>query len=597
MSDRPNTPIQGLPRVADPQSIGLVTPNLAGGAQVPRLDTSAAIQPAMGMAKVGTGLEQLGNAGMELWQKKQQADSITAEYKSSELMAQARTDVASAVAAEPDQSKWGEIAEGRMGQLSNDIQQLPNVPDAAKAAITNKLSLFAIDLKGGLQRGAIDKSMRDAENSADAVISRAGVMGDKALGESTIDGMVAQKMWTPAVGEYKKTQLGVQVQKKQEQDFKTGFSSFAYADPKAAMESVDSGDFKGREEDKQWARHTAHAALGQQNQALTEELNTHVQNGDWVSPEQVDQYTKGRPEFTEAQKAGAKVAVDKLNKAAHVQWMEANSDQNTATGMAAVRAYDPKGDNDYKQYDQLNTWGHTNLVKGELEIYSNALKSKLSHPQGPAEEKDPRMKDVTTILNNMQANGEFGGFKSPAIEKIPDVNQAGDPITRTRVHDKIDTDKQAAAMTARLQTEGQLRGWMKLNPDAAVTDIKKQIEVFKSPPVRANFLDSLAPQAFLGGRFDGGALPNGQPGPVNPNRPENAPITLPQDPGRKAKEKEKEDAKEDRTPKGSADPGGAGLFPSDERGRTVGGDASMIEMPEGSEHSGDNSGEDWDIPR
>lgn len=172
--------------VADPGPQGVIAPHLEGSAQTPRLDVQAAMAPAQGVAKIGQGLEQAGTALGQLSGKIAEADTTTAEYSQALLMQQARADITTATTQEPDRNKWGGIADARLGQLAADVSKLPNVPASAKKLLDYKMASFGIDIRGGLQVHAAEKSIGDARDSIDAVVKHAKAIDDVPLGIKTI---------------------------------------------------------------------------------------------------------------------------------------------------------------------------------------------------------------------------------------------------------------------------------------------------------------------------------------------------------------------------------------------------------------------------
>lgn len=184
---RPSNTIPFPARVVpDPGPQGVIAPHLEGSAQTPRLDVQAAMAPAQGVAKIGQGLEQAGTALGQLSGKIAEADTTTAEYSQALLMQQARADITTATTQEPDRNKWGGIADARLGQLATDVSKLPNVPASAKKLLDYKMASFGIDIRGGLQVHAAEKSISDARTVIDAVVKHAGAIDDVPLGVKTI---------------------------------------------------------------------------------------------------------------------------------------------------------------------------------------------------------------------------------------------------------------------------------------------------------------------------------------------------------------------------------------------------------------------------
>jgi len=523
---RPKQLLQAAPRVADPASVGLISPNL-NGAPLPRLDTTAAIQPAMGMARVGEGVERLGEAATRLYEKKEKADSVTAEMRSAEVLENAYQKIAIRTKEEQDQSKWQSIGEEELNNAQVELDKIPNVPPEAKQAIQHKYNMASLQVRGGLKTKAIEKSFQDADKSADAIVDRAGRTENMKLGVSAIDGMVASGLWSKEVGEDKKVKLGQHVEQTAEERQKQSFLSAAMADPAAALEIANNPKYNVKPDFRAWAQHTARAAVHQQQAETYGALNALVEGQQIVTREQVDAYKEANPKVTDEMANDAKKNVDALNSAAHQQWKASNSDTNISRAMAAIRAYDKKTDPDATQFNALNAWIHRNLVPGDLAVASSALKSRGEGHA--AEEKDPQMNFVAKELDNMVKEEQLGKFKTRTIETTRGKNDVGDEVVHTATVVTENAIKKAQAQDARVKIEAHIRAWIrtqKTPPSDA--DIMREVNRVKPTALGAAFIDDL--RESTAGR---GLQAIGIYGPPAPKKVSDQ--GLPEDPGRKAK--------------------------------------------------------------
>lgn len=555
--------------VPDPGAQGIISPNLTGG-NLPRLDTSAAIAPAQGMADAGKGVQQLGGAMGALAEKMEQSDTTTAEHALALKMDQTRYNIAAATIKERDRSKWDGIADSMLSQLAEEAKNLPNVPESARKLLDYKMAQFGVDIRGGLKVHAAEKSIGDARSSIDAVIAHAGATGQEALGETTIDGAVAAGYYPKEVGEKKKDDLRKDVEQFQTNQKKQQFLSAVQADPEAALKIARDPAYNVKPDFRAWAEHTGVAAVRAATADTINELDSHVQSGEFVSVEQVDAYKEKNPKITDEMANNAKKNVRALNSAAHQQWKIDNSDTNISRAMSAVRGYDPKADSDdLKEFDRINTWIARNLVPGDKGVAETALRAKLAN-KAVETEKDPVLKDVIKDLDGMTDRGDFGGYTTKRIETVET-----DGVKHTATVTDVDYQRKAAAEDARIKVEAHLRAFKKANPKASYTDLMTEIGRVKPAAQSAVFIDNLR-DSTGGGVF---AIPQIYGPPLPKGTSAMPPVPLPEDPGRAPKAKPVEDDNEDKTPKGSADVGNADLFPVGEGGNIVGGGNILLDKP------------------
>lgn len=575
---RPRSQIAPLPNVINGADPNLISPGLRGG-PLPQLDVNAFTAPARGAADIGEGLQRLGPAMTALYEKKNEADMVNAEFAYKKDLMQTQVDIQAAVDSEPDHSKWAGIAEQQWGAFEQRVDQLPNMPKQAREMIGQSMQLEKIRTLGGLKISAAKQSVNDAEKSISSTVDYAANSGDSELLKTTVDGAVASGFYTPEQGRDILFKGQKRVAAVQENNQWTGIQGQIAQDPEAARKGLEDGSIAASDANRARGLHAAHAAISLQKQGVTDALNAPIASGEWVVPEQVDAYRKEHPEVTDEQAIHAKTAIEKLNKADHNQWVVANADRNISAGMAAVRDYDPNADKDRLEYNRLYTWGVTNLPPGVRDQYLTGLHSRASGKG--VEEKDPKMKATVETLNKMETDGQFGPYTTKVHKTV--VDDAG--VSHAETETVINWRQKAEARDLRVNIETGMRAFMQQHPDATQSEQLTEINRLKPIAIQAR---ALAPK-------DMGAPPSGFVGPLQgqqkstvPVRQKSTEVELPKDPGRKAKEKTQEEESIPDTPgviaqqDTTSDPGDGlptvdapGLFP--EGGdKTVGGD-SMFE--------------------
>lgn len=205
--------------VLDPGPNGIKTPNIAERAgATTRLDVNAFTAPAQGTAAIGEGIQKIGGAMAELFEKKRVADDVNAEHAFALMTEKANNEIAAAVASEPDETKHADIATSRMAQLESDVAEM-NLPPATKKSIDFKFQMNQERVAGGIKLNAARQSIGRAQTNIQDIVNRAAFTQDDALAESTLTNAVDAGLITPVQkdnamsGYYKQ----VEVYKKQEE--------------------------------------------------------------------------------------------------------------------------------------------------------------------------------------------------------------------------------------------------------------------------------------------------------------------------------------------------------------------------------------------
>ena len=508
----------------------IISPNLTGSAITPHLDERAAMAPAQGVADIGKGLQQLGSAASELAVMVERAKGVVDERAFSLVMQKANGDIQAAVAAEPDQSKWGPAAKARLDAAWAEIEKIPMDPKT-RALAEYKFKANSIDVTGGLETHAARKTLADATQAIGDTVKDAAIRGDEEAARRTIEGGVASKLITPEQGNILQEQYRVAAAAKKEQSQKDMIFGAVRADPYKALSLIEDNKTDLPEDVRAWGKNLAQQGIREGTAGASDELANRLalpaSDPKAIStPEQVDELAKGNQFFTPSVVAAAKKHVARMKSAERKAEVAANAPSLASALYSEIQAYDPKTAT-YADYvalkgrvDELPEYTHADL--------NSTLKSKfLGTPTVKA--SDPNLQLGETILDGMLKKGLFGQFQTEtplkytadADKVLGGLAKAGDPVLdpagRPRKEKATDFAKYSSALSAKATAGGKLREWLAMNPKASPDQVRLKVW-------------DLQDNATLGGVFDAMDVflsSYGQRTPVNagpsPDDPETTP--------------------------------------------------------------------------
>ncbi len=539
MALRPNGSIPLPDRlVADPGPAGLHAPNLAGAGATTRLDVDAATAPGRGMAAVGQGLQQLGNATIQLAQKKQEADAVVAERKAALLIQQANADVATAVAGEADQSKWADIATDRMNTLQSELAAIPNVGQKARELIDYKFSANQTDVVDGLEQHAAKKSLADAAQAIGDTVADAGLSGDEKLADATIAGGVERKLITPEQGRLLKDRFARQVEETKQVKQKESILAAVRENPELALGILKDDKLQVNESVRAWGINVAQQGIREATGAQISDMENEVAKGlggALPNPEAVDGWAEkwekdhpGQPKFSPAMKATARAHVARMNDATAKATMAANGPQIASQLWTEVDSFDPKT---ATREDYL-------ALKARIGELPTEMQKDLREPLEarwngtPAPQQQGAIALGERILTNMFRSGSFGPLsEGKPVMRIP--MKDGKPVEGAAEEPAYDQfGKQRfevvpsgklyqRALADKAKAGGEFRRWLATNPNADEKQIREHLWQTSSDFTRGGTLDTLDAQKA---QLDAILNTPAAPAPVGPGDTPPAPV-------------------------------------------------------------------------
>lgn len=478
---RPRNLIPMTPRVQPDPALNVITPRLERAGRTPQLDTTAAIQPALGAAKIGEGLQKAGGAVLALAERVIENQTITAEFKQAEMSEAARNDIAAAVASEPDYSRWTGIAEGRLGELEKSLADLPNVPGQARPVIDHKFQMFKTDIMGGLKVHAVKQSEADAVQAGLDVVRLSGRRGDMATGMTTIQGLVETKRITKERGDLLADGLKEDVEKKHADDQLEMVRGMARINPQATIEGIESGAIT-----KGWSEETIDRGLEiarfqkrlGASKASTDLINRMLLppvnpdgsvNKDAITTDaQIDDYAKDNPNFTPQMAQTAKNWLAVQSKSSLKQYYIDNADKLASRYYTMAMQFDPAKNSREEYFALLQQINH---LPANMRDAATLLEQKMTgQPITPAK---PMYALGESIMDDWLKQGLFGAYDNnfqvwDTKNNRPAVDSRGNPV----LDYKRDHKAYAAALGSKSRLGGLFINWLNMNPKATEADVR-----------------------------------------------------------------------------------------------------------------------------
>lgn len=537
---------------------GIRVENLAGLVDVPNLDPRGAQAYAAGAEALGKGIVNAGGALGEIVQIQQKAINVNRVATFDAAVDGMKNQVAELMAREPDETKWGGIAENALKQLRENKDVFR---DDLGPLVTDHIEAKMEGLKAGwvgeVKVNSARESIRKAERVVQANISSSILNQNQAGADAGFDQLVVAGKLTKEEADLGKRKAADEIarvgRQKEIQDQKSNYEILQKQirlDPSTEIpEDVNITEAMRHALEKSKKTSINDRAVNIGNQ-LSEEVYSRMSDEDpakrIANEGMIEDLAREIPGATEKQIYNAKVLYRKLDNADHRQWVQDNGLVNMAKARQYVQEYRPADDKDRSKYDELKSWIYASVPAANRPDAMALLTAKVK-PGSAIPKTDPVLKIVQQRLDQVKNQGLFGNIYSDKNKMDP---ATGRQVTRNGVPVKdVDIEKLSKVQDKAAALEGHMRQWMIDNPEKAKNS-EAAIKELNSQMPKATLAGALqaAYDAFSGkspapqteGEMDDVATP---PEPI----PASEPAVLEQPP------EEPEPPLKKPTPKGSAD--------------------------------------------
>lgn len=454
-------------------------------------DPDAALAAGKGMAAIGDGLQNLGEAGARLEAKVTQAKSITAENEADMEWLRVSTEARVKMDAEPNPDKWGEIAREAVGQF-NAAMEGRTMPGPAKDIIKHKMGGNHIRFMGEVAMSAnkehLNRANRDtrARMTAYAAINpdqareenrKRTELGFQTPGEEMVNNQQIDDTWK---GEQFKQQANETIRITREEGPAAGRK---YAESLTDADEIQKERLLAKVDEKE------REAVAQNTQEFTDAVARGVLDPSdpsaVISPKQVKEWRSWDPNVTDAMRARMMDHVNNMRSQERREFVQNNAPYLASLYYAQAQDFNFKRDG-LEKYMELRQ-KIAELPPGIEGEVSGVLEKKF--PGRGTAVPETVTGDALKYLKTMLDRGRFGSFDNGQGYKM---DEDGNRVTVKsgapgEVHIR-DEKKYLNALSDMAKVGDKFIKWAEENPEKA-----------KDPDERKKYLtDITAPYFRLG---------------------------------------------------------------------------------------------------
>ncbi len=466
-------------------------------------------------ANIGAGLQNAGGALLQISEAQARIVNRKRELEADGMMVERETAIANLIASEPDERKWGMIAEKEAAAseklwLSDDLS-----PDA-RDAIQAKSMLWRQRLVSETTRASFERSLSDLGAEYEKRRMMAVEAGDLSMAHRQIDAAEADGLLAPDRAEMLRIRSKEVVEAKQREWRREQIESAAADDPDGWLAE---NQEPGRMDIDDWqaGQATARRVQSARVDAAATEIGDAMATGDVKSVNDIERIAAGR--LSPAALADAKSNLEKLQSDAwrSENLSEAGVTKNFGLLLSEVERYDKAQDPDGSKYAGLVFRVKTLMpeeLRGEI---TQPLARKWNPGNGP-DAPEPIKGLVRETLRNWFDDGKFGVTR----KRVPLAPEDPGYYPSTKEMKWVDDPPaRDAAATRRAQAEMEMSKWLKENPNASAKEAKEQLlrsstaallpgdvsALLRKPPPAAPAVDPATRLKEIGMRFGGQRVP------------------------------------------------------------------------------------------
>lgn len=452
---------------------------LGAAVRVPMLDAQAAGMPGRAMAAGGAALGEASDAMGQLAAAQLRMVNERRVYEAEAAMDEMRSTIAARLVNEPDETKWGDIAETEAEAARGVILTDDLSPDA-RDEIGSRFTRWKAQTVGQTRIESARESRRRLMEVKQAEVIRATYAGNVSGAEENIDNMVSQGLLPADDGERMKIQAREQRKRLDEEERTTvrddnwnRFTASVEENPWEAREAIDKNFFPDFDEaDKARARATADQAISRKQRDVLQQVRDGIIAGapdtdetgieQWAATARLGaEDIAGLKEFR-TKLAESKAAAGPMDRA------------RVAALFGKIRAYsgDEKTDPQAAQWGALVQEAEVLTAGGgkEGDLTRGALMQSIygRHPFQERKEAEIPEGIERLFIANIEAVAKDGGFGVEAykVQQKRGLDAKGAPVFLPGQFEEVPNP---AAAVRRIQVQTQLwdalRADYKANPD------------------------------------------------------------------------------------------------------------------------------------
>lgn len=498
-------------RIPTADGLDAITRAAAAGTQVnldpramsvdaPQIDVRGFLDEARGAAAIGRGIETVGSATMKLAEEQGRAVALNQKYEAENQLGMIETDLGTAIAAEPDELKHGEILNAHLERAQRDVLSKPRLGIAQQEVVAAH-SRWATQQRHNVMIAQARRSFDKAKENIAGRYTR--LIGTGRFAEA--QDLAKDPEVVKIMGDDWAARAEVQAQKEQEADAeKTKMESHFGALQKNPSRWLEENQEVWEDDPVMWSR-LKNAAEARKGEITSESVDTVVQeiaSGMITVPAEVEVRAQELPGLTPSLVEKLKADVLEFDKLASDQEKAANGDKNWLKMWKAAREW--KGgtsDQAAEQYREMTKqirYGVPDDQQGKImEILYRKMGSKQEF-EIPNETEGAMRKIITDMYNR-------GIFNNGQPMQIPQVDPLDPKGKRTVMVDAPGAIERSAGVEGQLYLD--VRAHLQAHPELSnPIDLPNVIRARLPEVIRKN----------LGNQLDNAYFPKK---PVSANTP------------------------------------------------------------------------------
>ena len=430
-------------------------------ARAPLLDVRGFIDESRGVAAVGEAVQRVGSATMSLAVEQAEAVAERQAREAGMALDSIQSEMAAALASEPDELRYGEILESHIDRARSMIRDTPMMAKA-KVDAEGTLAGWESRARGNVTLLQARRSFQRAGESIRADVINRRNNNDFAGARATLDTPSARK-WlgedtvASELGELDRAEKTAEARARRE-----AVEQDAAATPEMWLErNPEPGGMDP--DDWQAGQAMARRVLSVRVQDAAEEIGDALASGSIKTTEELERIAGGR-----LGPAALERAKDDLRKFQSEAWRSENLSEKGVTKnfgllLGEVERYDKATDPDGSKYAAL-VWRVKTLMPEELRGEITQPLSRKWNPGNGPDAPAPLKGFVSETLGNWFKDGKFGKTQKQVMNPETFRNEwVDDPPAR---------DEAAARRGA---AEMEMQRWLRENPNASIREAKEQL--------------------------------------------------------------------------------------------------------------------------